>query len=157
MRIQRAGRRDAGRLALLVAALAATRSQAPGPVSQARLARELARPDRLVLVATDGGRPLGLAGLHILRSLAHNGRRWALLEDLIVAEDARGRTIAAALLAEAERRARRLGCYKISLSSRSSRRAAHALYRKAGFERFGHGFRLLLDDQRTVTGSKKSI
>ena len=144
-RIRRAGRRDAGRLAVLVAELAATRTESPRPLSQARLARELARPERLVLIATDRGTVLGLVGLHILRALAHNGRPWALLEDLMVAGNLRGQGVAQALLAEAKRRTCRLGCYKIALSSRSSRRAAHAVYRKAGFERFGHGFRLLLD------------
>ena len=143
--IRRAGRRDAGRLARLVAELAATRTKDPPPPNKARLAQELGRSDRLVLVASRRGQTLGLAGLHILRSLAHNGRPWALLEDLIVAENARGHSVALALLTETERRARRLGCYKISLASRSSRRAAHVLYRKAGYERFGHGFRLMLE------------
>ena len=144
LRVRRAGAKDAPLVAPLVDALSLSRTDDPPRLSRRALSRQLAEEGSPVFIAMEGGRALGLVRFHLLSALAHNGRRWAMLEDLIVADDARAGGVGDALLRAAVSAARRLGCYKISLASRANRRSAHKLYRKAGFERFGYGFRLLL-------------
>jgi hypothetical protein len=41
--------------------------------------------------------------------------------------------------------ARHRGCYKLVATSRRERAAAHALYRRLGFEEWGREFRLSFD------------
>jgi predicted GNAT family N-acyltransferase len=53
---------------------------------------------------------------------------------LVVARDARGRGIGAALLAEAERRARGMGCTRMVLAAQTS---AMGLYERAGYTTHG--------------------
>jgi predicted GNAT family N-acyltransferase len=56
---------------------------------------------------------------------------------LVVARDARGRGIGAALLAEAERRARAMGCDRMVLAAQTS---AMGLYERAGYAARGDVF-----------------
>jgi ribosomal protein S18 acetylase RimI-like enzyme len=60
-------------------------------------------------------------------------RAW--IEDVVVEPEARGRGVASALVEEALRRAERLGCRTVDLTSRPSRVEANRLYEKLGFER----------------------
>ena len=55
------------------------------------------------------------------------------IHDVVVRADRRGRGIGQALLAWAEREARRLGCCKLTLEVLSNNRRAMASYRAAGF------------------------
>jgi ribosomal protein S18 acetylase RimI-like enzyme len=59
----------------------------------------------------------------------------AFIEDVIVDPEERGRGIGTALIEEALRRAERLGCRTVDLTSRPSRVEANRLYEKLGFER----------------------
>ena len=59
---------------------------------------------------------------------------------------ARGEAEAAAKAAEAERLARRAGCYRIQLTSRNVRVDAHRFYLANGFEQNSQGFKKLLID-----------
>jgi ribosomal protein S18 acetylase RimI-like enzyme len=70
-------------------------------------------------------------------------RAW--VEDVIVDEQARGAGIGAALTQEALRLARAAGARTVDLTSRPSRDAAHALYRREGFtQRETHVYRHVL-------------
>jgi ribosomal protein S18 acetylase RimI-like enzyme len=60
-------------------------------------------------------------------------RAW--IEDVVVEPEARGHGVATALIEEALRRAERLGCRTVDLTSRPSRVEANRLYEKLGFER----------------------
>ena len=62
--------------------------------------------------------------------------RKAWIEDVVVDEAARGLRIGAALVEHAKEEAKRLGVKKIYLTSNPSRKAAHALYHKCGFEEY---------------------
>lgn len=62
-----------------------------------------------------------------------SGRR-AWIEDVVVDAGARGCGIGEALVQAALSQARRIGATTVSLTSSPARTAAHALYRKAGFE-----------------------
>lgn len=99
--------------------------------------------NRLVLVAERDGKLLGTCTVNLIEHLAHDFARSAVVEDVVVAADARGCGIGRALLAKAAERARAWGCYKLALSSNHSREAAHRFYRRLGFK--PHGISLALD------------
>ena len=62
--------------------------------------------------------------------------RKAWIEDVVVDEAARGLHIGHALVEKAKEVAAELGAKKIYLTSNPSRKAAHALYKKCGFEEY---------------------
>lgn len=93
-----------------------------------------------VLLAEQGGRPVGTLVLYVLPLLAHGCAPEALVESVAVHPGAQGRGIGRALLHEAMRRAAECGCYKLVLTSSVSRAGAHAFYDRLGFERHGIGF-----------------
>ena len=62
--------------------------------------------------------------------------RKAWIEDVVVDSRARGLHIGQALVEEAKVCAKEVGAKKIYLTSNPSRKAAHALYRKCGFEEY---------------------
>jgi len=59
----------------------------------------------------------------------------ALIEDVVVSEEARGRGVGAALVDEALGLARQSGARTVDLTSRPTRVAANRLYERMGFER----------------------
>ncbi len=62
--------------------------------------------------------------------------RKAWIEDVVVDSRARGLHIGQALVEEAKVCAKEVGAKKIYLTSNPSRKAAHALYKKCGFEEY---------------------
>jgi GNAT superfamily N-acetyltransferase len=91
------------------------------------------------LVAEEAGEVVGFCSLHFRRRL-NFATPEAWVPDLYVAEDARGRGIGFALLAEAERQARERGCHRLTLESGYERAAAHRLYARFGIEDAGKFF-----------------
>jgi len=108
-----------------------------------QLSASLAVPDRARLraiagsgtsalfAARSGGRIVGL--LTLAWYDVPSGRK-AWIEDVVVDAAWRGRGAGRALVDAALAHAARIGAVKVMLTSRPSRVAAHALYRKAGFE-----------------------
>jgi ribosomal protein S18 acetylase RimI-like enzyme len=75
--------------------------------------------------------------------------RRAWIEDVIVEETVNGQGIGRRLIESMLERARELGCRTVDLTSRPSREAANALYRKVGFEpRETNVYRYDLDEGR---------
>jgi GNAT superfamily N-acetyltransferase len=111
-----------------------------GPV----LARILADPTRQLLVADAGGRVVGTAELIVHANLTHGAQPWAIVENVIVAADARRLGAGRALMDHVLAEARAAGCYKIQLLSRGERGDAHRFYDGLGFERSAIGFRRYL-------------
>lgn len=71
--------------------------------------------------------------------------RKAWIEDVVVDKNFRGRNLGFELVERAKNLATELGAKKIYLTSNPSRKAAHALYHKCGFEQYETGvFRLNL-------------
>ena len=92
------------------------------------LANALAHPRaRLSVVAARGG-PIAYLLLRL-----PGAPRIARIESLGVVSAARGRGLADALVAQAERAARRAGASRLRLEVRRSNRAARALYAKRGY------------------------
>ncbi|SRR5579885_261918 len=99
-------------------------------VSRAQWRRHLRSDSACVRVAERSGRVLGCLLLFLRR-----GSRRARLYSIAIAQAARGQGLGAALLASAERQARRRGCDAMRLEVRTDNSAAIALYEKRGYIR----------------------
>ena len=97
-------------------------------------------PTARVLVAEEGGRPVGTLTCFVLPLLIHGGTPAALVEAVAVDRAAQGRGIGRALMDAAMAIAREAGCYKLALSSNARRHEAHAFYDRLGYARHGVSF-----------------
>lgn len=93
--------------------------------------QHLDSPTALVLAAVDRGRLLGKAVVFF-----RDNSDVARLYSIAVAEGARGRGIGEALLAWAERDARRRGATRMRLEVRQDNASAMRLYERRGYVRF---------------------
>ncbi|WP_297621123.1 GNAT family N-acetyltransferase [Nocardia sp.] len=105
--------------------------------SAARLDREALRQlvsgeATTVLVALSDGKIVGTLSLVMFR--IPSGLR-ARVEDVVVADAARGQGVGAILIEEAKTRAGAAGARTLDLTSRASRNAAGRLYERLGFRR----------------------
>lgn len=107
-------------------------SQTSPPPDRAALDEIVAAPGTILLLAldADSGDIVGSLTLVVFR-IPTGMRSW--IEDVVVDEGARGRGVGEALNRAALERARHLGARTVDLTSRPSRGAANALYRKLGF------------------------
>jgi GNAT superfamily N-acetyltransferase len=114
--------------------------------------RILSYPDYRLYLARDlEGRAVGTFALLIMDNLGHCGARSAVIEDVVVAPDCRGRGIGSEMMAFAAMLCRAGRCYKITLSSNRNRVNAHRFYEELGFTR--HGYSFLLDLPREQPGN----
>ncbi len=129
------------------------REPAPDPLPDAGevLDRIIADPARSLLVAELEGRLVGTADVLIAPNLTHHAQPWALVENVVVAEHARGHGAGRALMLRAIELARQAGCYKVNLISGNERTGAHAFYRSLGFQATGQGFKAYLFDETPGT------
>ena len=86
-----------------------------------------------LFVAEHEGEIVGMLTLVIVD--IPTGRK-AWIEDVVVDADFRGRNIGQLLVEEAKECATAFGAKKVYLTSNPSRKAAHALYAKCGFEEY---------------------
>jgi GNAT superfamily N-acetyltransferase len=106
----------------------------------------VSQPDRRLLVAeVEGGQLAGTVDVLMVTNLTHTGRPWAVVENVVVAHVHRRRGVGRALMQEAMGQARRVGCYKVQLTSGKHRTEAHAFYRSLGFEAVAEGFKAYFD------------
>jgi GNAT superfamily N-acetyltransferase len=105
---------------------------------------EIVRGDGAVLLAEVDGVVVGVCQLIVFRHLQARGGRCAEVESVHVHPDHRRNGIGGVLMREAVERARRLGCYRVQLTSNNARPDAHRFYRALGFEDSHHGFKLML-------------
>jgi GNAT superfamily N-acetyltransferase len=101
--------------------------------ARSSLLEALRERDQLV-VALEGGKPLGLAWVITTRALD----RAAYLRLLLVAEGQQSRGLGAALLADAERRARASGCRHLVLLVTTANRRARTFYARHGYRHVGN-------------------
>ena len=81
--------------------------------------RMLAAEGITVFVASDSerGALVGSASLVVVPNPTYGGRPWAVVENVVVARELRGRGIGRRLVEAAIEKTRRLGCYKVQLIS----------------------------------------
>ena len=102
------------------------------PRARAFLAERIDRGESVVLLAEAGGATRGFTQLYPVYSSVRTARTW-LLNDLFVAEDARRRGVARALLDAAATFARDDGAAGLMLETMRDNAPARALYRAAGW------------------------
>ena len=135
MQIATATLADVPALSALLSVLFAQEAEfTPDPLAHARgLARIIDNPDLgIVLAARNGDTVVGMVNLLYTISTAL-GEKVALLEDLVVAPQARGAGIGSQLLTQAIAAARAGGCKRITLLTDRANEAAHRLYKRHGF------------------------
>ena len=149
VRIREATEDDLPRLIELLAQLSldAPREDAGPPLPQtysAPFAEIQADPRQRLLVAEANGRIAGSAALIIVPNLTHQGRPYAIVENVVVDQTQRGGGIGELLMRHAIEAARRAGCYKLSLTSNRRREDAHRFYERLGFVTTHEGYRIEL-------------
>lgn len=97
-------------------------------------------PDYRLYVADFEGIAVGVFAILIMDNLGHLGAPSAVIEDVIVHRNWRGRGIGRRMMAFAMELAREKKCYKLLLSSNRHREEAHRFYKSIGFERHGYSF-----------------
>ena len=108
--------------------------------AQARFERYQEYPNYRIYVAELGQEIVGTFALIIVDSMAHSGRPFAVVEDVVVSEDCQGRGIGKRMMEFAMSRCKEFGCYKLTLSSHLKRQKAHSFYESLGFEKHGFSF-----------------
>ena len=124
----------------------ATPEEDPGPPlpdSYLVAFREIkASADGDVFVAVVDDEVVGCFQFFAAPHLANQGRRRAQVESVHVAVEMRGKGIGEAMMRFAVEEARRLGCFRLQLTSNKSRADAHRFYRRLGFAQSHEGFKL---------------
>ncbi len=94
-----------------------------------------------LIVGEMAGRVVATYQLTLISGLSLRASRRAQIESVRVASDLRGSGIGAAMLADAEARARAGGASLMQLTANTSRDRAHAFYRRQGFIATHVGFK----------------
>jgi ribosomal protein S18 acetylase RimI-like enzyme len=90
-------------------------------------------------LVADEAAVIGVLSWHVMPVL-HRPTPVGRVSMMVVAEEARGRGVGAALLAEAERRIAAAGCALVEVTSNIELGDAHAFYRAHGYERTSYRF-----------------
>ena len=95
------------------------------------------------IILQEENQAIGRVWIYLIQNDIHS-QPYALIEDLFVKEEFRGKGYGTKLLQEAVKEAKSSGCYKIIATSRSERTAVHQLYLDQNFKEYGKEFRLEL-------------
>lgn len=87
------------------------------------------------------GEIVGSLVLVIVPNLSHQGRPYAIVENVIVDAERRSAGYGELLMRQAMAEAEQAGCYKLALTSNKERAGAHRFYRRLGLEARHEGFR----------------
>jgi N-acetylglutamate synthase-like GNAT family acetyltransferase len=143
VRVREAEQGDAESIAPLLAQL-----DYPSSVQQVRgrLARLARTGSDAVLVAEQDDQVVGVAVLH-LSWMIHMDRPTGRLMTLVVDESSRGSGIGRALVDECCRRAEKLHCARLELTSKLAREESHTFYERVGFEHTAERFTKPIGDE----------
>jgi GNAT superfamily N-acetyltransferase len=78
--------------------------------------------------------------------MRHGGAPWAIVENVVVAEDRRRQGVATEIMRHLLAVARERGCYKAQLLSGKHRAGAHRMYEHVGFQAVSEGFKVYFDE-----------
>lgn len=98
-----------------------------------------------VIVGELDGRVIATYQLTLISGLSRGGARRAQIESVRVAAGRRSQGVGAALMQDAEDRARAAGCRLLQFTSDNARSRAHALYERLGYAPSHLGFKKPLD------------
>ena len=119
------------------------RVASPLPESYRHAFQEIEADERQQLfVVEDGGRVVGTVCLIIVPNLSHEGRPYALVENVVVDETERSAGYGELLMRHAIAEAQRAGCYKLALTSNKRRPDAHRFYQRLGLRATSEGYRI---------------
>lgn len=98
--------------------------------------RLLSDPGSHFLVAAIGGAPVGFINLTIRQTALHQSPS-AMIDELVVAEEYRGKGIGNQLVLAAIKKCRQFGCCEVEVSTEKTNVKARKFYRKCGFNQRG--------------------
>lgn len=101
-------------------------------------------PNATLMVAELGGKVVGTIQLNVLTFLSNKGARSALVENVFVSSNMRGKGIGAAMMCWAIAHAKEQGCLSMQLTSSKVRKDAHRFYERLGFKCSHEGIKLSL-------------
>ncbi len=96
---------------------------------------------KVYLVKNDQAQILGTFSLIICDNFGHGGRKFAIIENVVVHPRYIQKGIGKNMMELARTISAEEGCYKLMLSSNQARTGAHAFYESIGFTRHGISFR----------------
>ncbi|WP_377288407.1 GNAT family N-acetyltransferase [Rhizobium sp. SG2393] len=114
------------------------------PAYVAAFERISASPVEALYVAEQDGVIVGTFQTTLTTTLTGRGSSAMILEAVQVRADRRGQRIGEAMVAEAERLARKAGAATLRLTSNAARADAHRFYERLGFARSHLGFKRAL-------------
>ncbi len=107
----------------------------PPAVDAAGILTEIEADPRLtILVLEEGDCLIASTYLNVIPNLTRGGAPYAVIENVVVAREFRGRGYGRMIMAETVQEAWRLGCYKVMLMTGSRDPATHGFYRACGFD-----------------------
>lgn len=143
-----ATRADVARIVAMLAddVLGAGREQADLAVYHAAFETMRAEGNNLLIVGEAEGEIVATYQITFISGLSLSAARRAQIEAVRVAAKTRGHGLGAALLADAEARARAAGCTLIQLTSNATRTDALRFYERHGFTPSHVGFKKSITD-----------
>lgn len=91
-------------------------------------------PNNYLLVFDAGGEILGTVTLNICIQALHGTRPYGVVENIIVHENHRSKSIGQQLLQYVEEYCRSINCHRIMLLSNSTRERAHQFFEREGYD-----------------------
>jgi GNAT superfamily N-acetyltransferase len=143
--IRLATEQDLPRLIELLAQLPLDPETPPPSVPLRAFHEVAADPRQQLFVIEAGGSVVGTACLLIMPNLTHDGRPYAIVENVVVDETSRRGGYGAQLMRHIMEQARLAGCYKLALTSNEQRLDAHRFYERLGFRSTQRAFRIDFD------------
>ena len=115
------------------------------PAKAQRIFNEISSmPNHEFFVGEQDNLVVGTVYLQIVPNLTHDGKPWAIIENVVVDSRFRGKGIGHSLMEAALACCRAAGCCRVQLLSNKKRVEAHKFYRSLQFEESALGFRLYL-------------
>ena len=88
------------------------------------------------LVAAREGTPVGFINFTVRQTILHESPS-ALIDELVVAEEHRGKGVGSQLVQAAIEKCRNLGCCEVEVSTEKTNLKARKFYKQCGFEEIG--------------------
>jgi GNAT superfamily N-acetyltransferase len=115
-------------------------SPRPDSAAVAKIFAGIQQAGGIVVGAFVDGKIIGTCTVNLCANLSWSGRPYAIVENVIVAPDQRGKGVGTAVLKFAQDFAQESGCYKVALMTGSKKPETLKFYEAAGFSGDKTGF-----------------